>query len=84
MPKIDSVLAANIHANPGAIFPIIVRVQGDMDACQTELETAGLVISRRMWLIHGFAGSAAGTTIETLAQLDWIVSVESDQAVQTM
>lgn len=84
MPHVDPALEQLAQANPDASFPIIVRVEGDMDARQAELEAAGLTLTRRMWLIRGFAGTAAGNTISTLAARDWVVSIETDMQVQTM
>ncbi len=84
MQKIDPALEADARANPSALFQIILRIQGDMDAHQAELETEGFVIARRMWLIQGFAGTAPGTAITLWATYDWIVSIEPDRTVQTM
>lgn len=84
MPQIDATLRARALQNPAATFAIIVRVTGDMDARQTQLESDGLTITRRMWLIQGFAGTASGATIGTLENYDWILSIEPDRQVHTM
>lgn len=84
MPHVDPALEQLAQANPDASFPIIVRVEGDMDARQAELETAELTITRRLWLIRGFACTASGSAIATVAAHEWVVSIEPDQSVQTM
>jgi hypothetical protein len=84
MPHIDPALEQSAQANPDASFPIIVRVQGDMDARQAELEAIGLMITRRLWLIHGFACTAAGSAIAAVAAHEWVLSIEPDQTVHTM
>ncbi|MBI4672880.1 MAG: hypothetical protein HY741_14595 [Chloroflexi bacterium] len=84
MAKIASDLQMQARANPSATFQIIVRVQGDMDARQAQLEAEGLTITRRSWLIHGFAASATGAWIESATDKEWIVSVERDAEIRAI
>jgi hypothetical protein len=84
MSHIDAELQTRIRENPDARFQIIVRVEGDMDARQAQLEAEGLEITRRLWLIRGFAGAARGKTINALLDYEWILSIEFDQPVHTM
>jgi hypothetical protein len=84
MAQIDPTLAQQARQSPDEPFQVIVRVQGDMDARQQELEAAGLNVTRRLRLIQGFSGSAKGECINNMMNQDWIVSIERDQPVQTM
>ena len=84
MPSLDSNLQAQIQANPAATYHVIVRVQGDMDARQTQLEQNGFSITRRLRLIRGFAATAQGANLNTISAQDWIVSIEPDLQVHTM
>ncbi|OQY94461.1 MAG: hypothetical protein B6D41_07055 [Chloroflexi bacterium UTCFX4] len=84
MSRIDAALRQAAHTNPEDLFPVIVRVEGDLDARQTQLEANGLTVTRRLWLIRGFACSATGSAIEAAAACEWIISIEPDMQIRTM
>lgn len=84
MVVVTPALAEQASANPEESFRVIVRVEGDMDARQGELEAADFAITRRLRLIHGFGALAAGNTILRATTKDWIVSIEPDGTVHTM
>ncbi len=83
-PRVDATLRAQAIQNPDAAFAVIVRVADDMDARQAHLEADGLAITRRLWLVHGFAGVASGAAICALETHDWIISIEPDRQIRTM
>lgn len=84
MPHIDPALERSALESPDASFAVIVRVQGDLDARQAQIEAQGLAVTRRLSLIRGFAATATGSTIAALGANEWIVSIEPDQTVRTM
>ena len=84
MCQIDSSLAELAQANPDETLRVIVRVEGDMDTRQGQLEEEGFTIIRRSRLIHGFAATAIGAAIQRAAALEWVISIEQDGTVHTM
>lgn len=84
MNKLDPVLQQEIQAHPQDTFRVIVCVQGDLDACQAQLEAEGFDITRRFRLIRGFGACATGTAIQRATHADWITSIEHDASVRTM
>lgn len=84
MPHIDPGLEQSALQAPDALFAVIVRVEGDLDARQAQLQAQGLAITRRLGLIRGFAGTATGSAIASLGANEWLVSIEPDQTVRTM
>lgn len=84
MNKLDPVLEQEIQAQPHDTFRVLVCVQGDMDACQAQLETEGFDITRRLRLIHGFGAIATGANIQRATRADWITRIERDAPVRTM
>lgn len=84
MSKTDPTLAQEAKARPDDTFRVIVRVHGDLDARQGQLEELSFTITRRLRLIHGFAGTATGATVQRVLDEEWIISVEPDSEVHTM
>lgn len=84
MAHIDPALEEAAHAQPDALLAVIVRVEGDMDACQAELEAGGMKITRRLWLVRGFACTATGSAIASLTAHEWVISIEPDMQMRTM
>lgn len=82
--KVDEELVAAVKTNPEDTFQLIVRVEGDLDTRQGQLEAEGFVIARRLRLISGFAGSAKGANVEKVMVEEWILSIERDEPVHTM
>jgi hypothetical protein len=82
--EFDPILRNQVEAKPDETYNIIVRVEGDLDTCQQQLEADGLQISRRLRLIRGFAAAGPGTAVQKAATEDFIVSIERDQQVHTM
>src|SRR5437868_6931292 len=81
---VDSTLVEAVKSKPEEIFQLIVRVEGDLDERQGQLEEDGFVITRRLRLIRGFAATAQGTDVDKVMDVEWIVSLELDQPVHTM
>lgn len=84
MSKIDPTLAREAKASPDETFRVIVRVQGELDACQEQLEAAGFTIKRRLRLIRGFSAAVQGAALRTVMDQEWILSIERDAPVHTM
>ncbi len=84
MAQIPPDLQQKIQSNPEAPQNVLVRVNGDLDALQPQLEANGFHIRRRLSLIRGFASTAPGTSIRQLAAEPWVTSIEEDQHVHTM
>jgi hypothetical protein len=84
MCQIDPAFEKMVRAHPHETFRVIVRVQGDMDARQGQLEAAGFTITRRSRLIHGYSGTATGAAIERTLPEEWVISIEQDGTVHTM
>lgn len=84
MKNLDSALAQQAQTRPQEVFRVLVRVQGDLDARQGQLEVCDFTVTRRLRLIHGFAASAKGETLLRATEEDWIISIEPDAQVHTM
>lgn len=84
MATIDPSLARQASADPRLVFRVIVRVEGDLDARQEQLENLGFTISRRLKLIRGFSSTAPGTCIKRAQKQEWIISIEPDGELWTM
>jgi hypothetical protein len=84
MLNIDPTLARAAQENPQELFRVIVRVEGDLDARQGQLEECGFSITRRSRLIHGFGAHAQGKAVLRLTEVDWVLSIERDIEMRTM
>lgn len=84
MSKLDPALARQVRENPDTPLRVIVRVQGDMDARQEQLEANGFTITRRLRLIHGYAATVTGTTLQCITGEEWILAIEPDAEMRTM
>ncbi len=84
MAQIGPSLNKKIQASPKQPQNIIVRVNGDMEVSQQQLETAGFQIRRKLSLIKGFAVTGPGQSVRDLANQPWVTSIEEDQQVHTM
>jgi hypothetical protein len=82
--EFDPILKKQVTDQPDETYNVIVRVEGDLDTRQQQLEADGLQITRRLRLIRGFAATAPGTAVQKAAAEDFIVSIERDQQVHTM
>lgn len=83
MPHIGSSLQAKISSDPDEPCDVIVRVNGDMDESQRQLEAAGFQIRRKLGLIRAFATSGPGKKVRRLASEPWVRSIEEDQEIHT-
>ena len=84
MPNVDSALLQEAQVKPQDTFRVIVRVQGDLDARQGQLEAVGFSIIRHLRLVHGYSATASGAAIHSVKDEEWILSVERDAEVKTM
>lgn len=84
MAKLDPSLERQARANPTITLRVILRVQGDMDARQGQLEEYGFIITRRLRIIHGYAASAPGHTLLRVTDEEWIISIEPDAEMRIM
>ncbi len=78
MKNLDPLLARAAQENPHESFQVIVRVEGDLDTRQGQLEQCGFCITRRSRLIHGFGASAQGEAVLRATNEDWVISIERD------
>ncbi len=84
MMNVTPALAEQAQAHPQDTFHVILRVQGDMDARQEQLQEMGFAISRRLRLIRGFGATATGECLTNARNHDWIVSIEPDGEMHTL
>ncbi len=84
MARINQDLEQKIETDPDQPQNVIVRVKGDMDASQQQLEAAGFQVRRKLRLIKGFALTGPGKNLQGLANQPWVTSIEEDQQVRTM
>lgn len=84
MATLEPTLASQTKARPKEVYRVIVRVQGELDERQAQLESLGFTVSRKLKLIRGFSASAPGTCIKRAQRNDWIISIEPDAQVRTM
>jgi len=84
MPQVDPDLEKQVESNPDETFHLIVRVDGDLDLRQGQLEADGFTIKRRLRLIRGFAAAARGCDVLMVMQETWVVAIEEDRPVTTM
>lgn len=84
MEKIERLLAQQAQQNPAETFRVIVRVMGEMDACQQALAQSGFTITQRLRLIHGFGATVLGECLLAAQDHDWIISIEPDTEMRTM
>jgi hypothetical protein len=84
MKNVDSALLKDAQSKPHYTFRVIVRVQGDLDARQGQLEAVGFTITRPLRLVHGYSATAPGSAIQRATGEEWILSVEGDGEMWTM
>jgi hypothetical protein len=84
MSELAPSLALKISKNPDSPQQVIVRVEGDVDACEHRLAAQGFEIRRKLGLIKGFAATASGSQVQDLADEPWVTSIEEDQPVQAL
>lgn len=84
MPQVDPDLEKQVESNPDDTFHLIVRVDGDLDVREEQLQADGFTIKRRLRLIRGFAAAARGCDVLSALQETWIVAIEEDRQVTTM
>ncbi len=84
MAQIANNLKKKLESSPTQPHNVIVRVNGDMEVGQQQLEAAGFQIRRKLGLIKGFAVTGPGQNVQALAQQPWVTSIEEDQQVRTM
>lgn len=84
MATIEPSLARQTRARPKEVCRVIVRVQGDLDGRQAQLQALGFTIVRKLKLIGGYSASAPGVCIRRAARHAWIISIEPDAQMQTM
>ncbi len=84
MAKILRDLESKLRREPQAIVNLIVRCQGDVDACAAKAQARGLQVRHTYTLISALA--LQGTAAAALALLEepWVVSLEEDKTVHTM
>jgi hypothetical protein len=84
MTEIAPNLALKISQDPDTPQQVIVRVEGDVDACEERLALHGFEIRRKLRLIKGFAATGAGSHVQELANEPWVTSIEEDQPVRAL
>ncbi len=84
MAQIGPTLSKKIQSSPQQPQNVIVRVNGDMEVSQQQLQAAGFKIRRKLGLIKGFAVTGPGQQVRELANQPWVTSIEEDQQVRTM
>jgi hypothetical protein len=84
MSHIDPELVSLAETHPDDLFAVIVRVEGDLDTRQDQLEEIGLLVTRRLRLIQGFAARGRGKNIQAATEQDWVISIEIDSELRTM
>jgi hypothetical protein len=84
MAIIDPELVRSIQAEPEVPRRVIVRVDGDMDERQPQLESLGFAVATRSRLIRGFGATASGIVIMQAQDQEWIISIEPDTTLHTM
>ncbi len=83
MAQIAPNLKKKLDTNPTQPRNLIVRVSGDMEISQQQLEAAGFQIRRKLGLIKGYAVTGPGNQVRALADQPWVKSIEEDQQVRT-
>ena len=84
MAEITTNLKKKVESSPKQPQNLIVRVNGDMEVGQQQLEAAGFQVRRKLSLIKGFAVTGPGENVRQLADQPWVSSIEEDQQVRTM
>jgi myo-inositol catabolism protein IolC len=84
MTELISSLQKKIQYDPNAAQRVIIRVNGDLDDGEQKLKARGFEIRRKLKLIKGFAATAPGSSIQSLAAEPWVTHIEEDQQVHTM
>lgn len=84
MTEIPASLASMIDLDPERELQVIVRVEGDLDACEQSMYSLGVEIRRKLPLIKGLAITAPGTVVWDLADQPWVTHIEEDQQVQAL
>lgn len=73
-----------LQAEPEADIAAIVRCDRLEPDYEAETEAAGLVIKRRLRLVHGLAVQGRAADLLGLASASWVVRIEPDQPVHTL
>lgn len=81
--RIAARLARRWRADPQARVRAVVRTLADADEAQSSLEQRGLKIVRRYSLLPAFAVNGTAQDLLSLADEDWIASIEEDVQVHT-
>ena len=81
--RIAARLARKWKANPQAQIRAVVRTVADVDETAAILEQRGLTVVRRYHLLPALAVTGTAQALLSLADEDWITSVEEDQLVHT-
>ena len=82
--RIAARLARRWRATPEAEVRAIVRTVADLDEATTILEQRGIKVTRRYRLLPAVAVSGMARDILTLANENWVTSVEEDSQVHIM
>ncbi len=81
MTQMPRNLQAKIENDPERSLNVIVCVDGDLDTRQKMLQASGFHIRRRLGLIKGFAVTAPGSRVQSVAEEPWVTSVEEDHEI---
>ena len=81
--KVPESLRRLIESAPQQPLDLIVRVRSADDETQTCLESAGLIVRRRLTLVPQFVVTCPGWAILPLLDEEWLISVEADGPVHT-
>lgn len=79
--RIAARLARRWRASPQAQVRAIVRTVADLEETATILEQRGLKVTRRYHLLPALAVLGSAQDVLSLANEDWITSIEEDQQV---
>jgi hypothetical protein len=82
--RLDPELRSRLRREPDASVRLIVGVKGDLDALAKEATRSGVVVHRRLSLIHALAIGATGRQALALARAPWVEWIEEDRMVRPL
>ena len=84
LPNCSHTIQDRIARAPSETVCLLLRVSEAGPAQRAAIEEAGFVVRHQMTLLPCFAVSGPGAALHALLKEPWLVSVEEDDAVQTL
>ena len=82
--RLSPELKAKLKSNPEVIVRLIIQVKGEASSRVRDLQTRGVIVRHVFSLTPSLAVEGPASTLLTLANENWVLSVEEDKPVHTL